>query len=1107
MLPRLRKSLYWMLGVVIGLVVLLVAAIVIAERLIDTPKVRAQLTNKLSEILNGQVSWTKLEIRLLPMPHAEVRGVHVALPNVLTAGVGMAQVKINLLPLFRGNAEVQSITLEQPNVDIWIVGENKKPEEKSPETSTPVALYRKLMRPALDAAARFTPATTLAIKHGRVACHLGQLPPFEATDFNLQMVTDSRGIALDASATGTHWSRVTINGRVEFADLSALVNMEGSQLKLQPLIDGMSGNLRESVVLANADAKLEARTDGHTDMRIALGLELPKATVRVRGRQLAVGPVRIAGSGRFIERDIDIALNEIHLGALVDAATAHLMLGGAQRAPKLDIAVRELDLSRLRDAVMTLASDRRPVTDYVARIHAGRVHDLRFSSEAATFSQLFALPNLRASAQLADARISVPILEREATDLMARAEFAGGVIKVDGVSARLGASQLRQAAVDIVLLKPMRLGRTRARASLVLQDLLPGLRTRSPLAKLLRPIPAITGIAETDVRNLTLRFDKPSKVTYDLSVSPRRLRIATEKLPDAVSVQDGSVRVTPKAITVDRVAIGMLGSRATVSGELTGFQGSNPQATARVANGLVTPKLFDWIWLRAALAERFKPAAALNFSAPRVHWSRAGLDVAAEATVNAGPSLSIELSKRDKIFTLRRASIKDRDSDANISLTKGESLIEVGFSGVLAARSLTGALGLPAAGYPGRVSGHIQATLDLTRPRRSTARGNLAGEHVDLLRFTGMPIKLERFNMQGDGNALQVRDLTVNWAEQKATIRGVVAREANGIEATLEMESPGIVIDALRGTPTAKPAGAPAADEKKTSSKWLGLWSLPVKGSVTLRTDFVQYGGYRVQGVRAAATLQHDAAAVNVTQASLCGISFPLSVRMTPSDFDATVNVTAKDQSLEGVVQCLTGAPVIMTGKFDMTSMLAAKGPPDRISESFAQYLAGRIEFSARDGQIRKMALLGNILSLKSVSNVLKGDVGLRGHGFEYRSIALGAKIGAGQVAIEQAALDSPALGMVATGTVKLENYDSRLTVLVAPFGKLDRIVRNTPVLGYVIGGTFTSIPVAVTGDIRKPQVAPLEPRAVGSEVMGVFERTFKLPGKVIEPLSTRTSD
>src|SRR5215469_13925942 len=120
MLSHLPKLLRWSLGIALGLFILLAAAVLIGERLIDTPTLRAQLAAKLSRVLNGHVSWETLEIRLLPRPHAEIRGVHVALPNVLTLDVGMAQIKIRLLPLFRGNAEVQAITLERPNVDLWI---------------------------------------------------------------------------------------------------------------------------------------------------------------------------------------------------------------------------------------------------------------------------------------------------------------------------------------------------------------------------------------------------------------------------------------------------------------------------------------------------------------------------------------------------------------------------------------------------------------------------------------------------------------------------------------------------------------------------------------------------------------------------------------------------------------------------------------------------------------------------------------------------------------------------------------------------------------------------------------------------------------------------
>src|SRR5215469_8196006 len=194
MLARVPKSLRWLLGIALGLFVLLAAAVLIGERLIDTPTIRAQLAEKLSRILNGHVSWETLEIRLLPRPHAEIRGVHVALPNVLTLDVEMAHVQVRLLPLFRGSAEVQTITLERPSVDLWISsGAKGESKEQSSQPIVPIALYQNAMRPLLDAVARFAPATTVALEDGRVAVHLTTVPPLEVRELQVRVVTDGGG--------------------------------------------------------------------------------------------------------------------------------------------------------------------------------------------------------------------------------------------------------------------------------------------------------------------------------------------------------------------------------------------------------------------------------------------------------------------------------------------------------------------------------------------------------------------------------------------------------------------------------------------------------------------------------------------------------------------------------------------------------------------------------------------------------------------------------------------------------------------------------------------------------------------------------------------------
>jgi uncharacterized protein involved in outer membrane biogenesis len=1115
MSPRLRKLLRWSLGVAIGFIVLLTAAVMIAERMIDTPKVRAQLAEKLSSLLNGKVAWEGLEIRMLPLPHGVVRNAHVAIPNIVTVDVATVDVKINLVPLFHGSAEVQAITLESPSVDVWVSAspDDEKEKKESSRPTNVLALYRSAMRPVLDAVARFAPETTIAISGGRVALHLFELPTYEMSKLDLKVVTDEKGVAVNASAAGTYWDNVAIDGRVEFADLRALVKLECAGLKPQAALEEILTDIRKSLVLSNITAKFEASTDGRTDIGIALDLNLPRAEIQRRGKQLEIVQVRLAGSIKFIQEDIAIALDEVHLGELAPAAKVSFKLTGPNHAPTLDIDVGELDLARLRDAAVTLAGDQPAVMEYVARIRGGKLREASFSAQADSFGELFALSRLRAGANLVDASYQIPTLEREASKITARAELLGGAIKVSDVAAQIGASRLRQAGVDIILLEPMRIERTRGQISLVLHDLLPGLRAREPFTEILKSVPPLKGVAETNVRNVALRFDKPSQVTYDISVRPQHIRIATDQLPAPADVHGGAVRITPQAIRADRVGVALLDSKATVSAEVTDYQNGHPRVTARVADGVAERKLIDWLWQRTELPERLKPVP-LRFGAQRVQWSDAALDVVADASVNAGARLSVDLSTRGETFTLHRATIKDRDSDANITFATHDSLVEVGFAGVLAVRSLAPLLGHPADSYPGSVKGDVQATFDLKRRGRSMAQGKLAGERLNLRNLTGTPLKLERFDLQGEGKALQIHELTVDWEEQKATIRGTIAHQANELAMTLDIDSPGIVIDALRGTSTPAPApvpntnaaSAPSGTQDKPS-KSFDLWSLPLRGTVSLRTDFVEYEHYRVQGIRAAATLEQELATLDLTEASLCGIAFPLSLRVTPKNFDASVNVSAKAQSLGGVAECLGGTNVIITGTFDLASKLSAKGPMQRSGESVIKDISGSMEFSTKDGEIRKMALLGNILSLKSVSQLLKGDVGLGGKGFKYRSIALGAKIKEGEITLEQAALDSSALGLAATGKINLENYDSRLTVLVAPFGTLDRIARKIPILGYVIGGAFTSIPVGVSGDIRSPLVVPLGPGAVGSEVLGIFERTFKLPGKMVEPLTSKSSD
>jgi hypothetical protein len=75
--------------------------------------------------------------------------------------------------------------------------------------------------------------------------------------------------------------------------------------------------------------------------------------------------------------------------------------------------------------------------------------------------------------------------------------------------------------------------------------------------------------------------------------------------------------------------------------------------------------------------------------------------------------------------------------------------------------------------------------------------------------------------------------------------------------------------------------------------------------------------------------------------------------------------------------------------------------------------------------------------------------------------------------------------------------------VLVAPFDRLTGLLRELPIVGYIVGGTLTSVPVSVSGDIRNPLVVPLGVTAVSTELLGVFERTLKTPARLLQQPGT----
>ena len=118
------------------------------------------------------------------------------------------------------------------------------------------------------------------------------------------------------------------------------------------------------------------------------------------------------------------------------------------------------------------------------------------------------------------------------------------------------------------------------------------------------------------------------------------------------------------------------------------------------------------------------------------------------------------------------------------------------------------------------------------------------------------------------------------------------------------------------------------------------------------------------------------------------------------------------------------------------------------------------------------------------------------------------ADVDESKLIMRECTVDAPSMGLACEGVIDLNREEMNLVILVAPFRTVDRIVKHIPIVGGIMGGKLISIPFRAKGELGNPSVIPLSPTAVGSGVLGILERTLKLPITLMEPLfSDATSE
>ncbi|NTW59836.1 MAG: AsmA family protein [Nitrospirae bacterium] len=556
----------------------------------------------------------------------------------------------------------------------------------------------------------------------------------------------------------------------------------------------------------------------------------------------------------------------------------------------------------------------------------------------------------------------------------------------------------------------------------------------------------------------------------------------------------------PGVFTLSRARARIADLSVSLSGRFNGLLSPLPKADLSVS-GTAGPNVLQWLRDSASLSPLLTLRSPLALSDARIRWERGGtLQVAGTASIKNGPSLAFDVQRSPRSITLKRLALRDRESQLTIALHMSERIVDLSLAGNLTRQTMDDLFGHELFQF-GSIKGDLKAHLPLDRLSASSVEGVLETEQMVVPWKQEVPFTIDRLVLIARDRDVKLDPAAITLGRSTGVFSGTIVARNDGVALDLDLASREVDSDDLQqifsSKEDTKGTGKEQGEEKSTSNKR----PLPLRGTLRVNVDALRVKRFVFHPVSGTITLDQDRMRFDVREAAACGIGIAGSAAVSRGTSELSLNVSAKEQELAPTLMCLAGSDLKVTGKFDLEGSIAGVGPNKGLSRS----LGGKISFSARNGRVYNGVIVEPILKYKKIADIM-GDraADARKNGISYDIFSIRGIIQDGTLTVSEGVIKSPLMNLAANGDIDLMNDRLDVTVLIAPFKKVDAVVKKIPLVGDILGGTLVTVPLRVHGPFKGPKVAPLPPAAIGEGLLGIMKRTVELPIEVIDEVTPK---
>jgi hypothetical protein len=672
----------------------------------------------------------------------------------------------------------------------------------------------------------------------------------------------------------------------------------------------------------------------------------------------------------------------------------------------------------------------------------------------------------------------------------ARGGYDGREIEVKDLAGTIGQSSFSDFSGRINLGETPDILVTGGKSSIALEEIYAWLKSMETFKGPLQEIRSLKGIVTLSSLNLKGPLTQPEKWDYRFDGQIQKLALEASILPSPLALPAAKFEVTPEKILLQNAQVNLSDVSLKGSAAFQDWQ-KGLSSVEGTFQGNVGPKGTGWASDRFQLPPNLRIRAPLTVSQAHLGWSRKdGISFSGNWRWPGGPDASVDLVYSPEGLTVNRLLITDEDSRADIGLKWQQKELQLDFKGNLQKTTVDRIL-VKNAFLAGSLHGDFRSHFFIDAPMRSTAHGKLAGDGLDLAPVTKLPLILKSFSLDAGKNTIRVQSAALSWEDRRVTLEGSVDFSAEAFLVDMDVVADGIQWEKIKKILKNEHSKIEAPRSGKRNFP-------PLRGRVRFKTSYFEYEKFTWRPLHLEAAFLPDGVTVTVTEAKICGILTPGTVRITSEGIALNFHPLVENREFSTCLECLFGKTWTLSGNLNFSGQIRGQGQPQDLIRS----LQGPLELDLKDGSVYRESFLPKILAFLNLADLFeRGQRDQSKGGMSYKEIRAKGELNSGKVLLKELHMDASAMQLFSQGEIDFVNQKIDVMVAVAPLKTVDWIVQRIPIVRYILEGTLVSIPVRVYGDLKDPKIFPLDPSLIGSGLLGIMKRTLKVPFKLVQPL------